>query len=358
MRIGLDRRALVAGAAAALLVRGRRAMAQPGGPGGGRDGAEEVARGGRWLRGADLPYAVQEIYPTAFRGTMVLAGGFRLRAAPLIWPTTAAIAWVDGQWAPIADLPDRRHHLMLVAEPGAGGRLLAIGGFTARPGAIWEGRAEVWALPALEGRWTPAPPLPSPQAECAAGAFPGLVVLAGGRSPSGRGNAGYGDHADTGRTLVLAAGARGWRQAAPMPVPRNSMAFAVLGGRLHVVGGRRSLGPGAILNLADHHAYDPATDRWATLAPLPAPRGGHAAAVLGGRLHVLGGEAFGDRPAVFREHWSYDPAADRWQAEPPMPEGRHGLGAVALDGRMHVLGGAGAPGGRETSARHDIFDRS
>jgi N-acetylneuraminic acid mutarotase len=96
-------------------------------------------------------------------------------------------------------------------------------------------------------------------------------------------------------------------------------------------------------------------DRWTALAPLPAPRGGHAGAVIGGRLHVLGGEAFGDQPAVFGEHWSYDPATDRWREEAPMPEPRHGLGAVAVDGRMHVIGGAREVGGRGTSERHDIF---
>jgi hypothetical protein len=79
------------------------------------------------------------------------------------------------------------------------------------------------------------------------------------------------------------------------------------------------------------------------------------AAVLGGRIHVLGGEAFGDSPTVFREHWSYDAEADRWREEAPMPEGRHGLGMVALEGRLHVIGGANQPGGRGTSPRHDIF---
>ncbi len=336
MAAALDRRMLLAGATAAALA--------------GRGRAE--VPGGRWLRGGDLPFAVQEIYPALFDERIVVAGGFRQRAGPIIWPTTSVVAWEGGQWRPLADLPERRHHLMLVASARP---LVAIGGFTSRPGALWEGRREVWRLGAPDGRWEPGPPLPTPQAESAAGACAGLVVLAGGRVPARAANASYDDHQDTGRTLVLRDGAGQWLEAAPMPVARNSSAFGVLAGRLHVVGGRRSLGQGRIVNLADHHAWDPATDRWEARAPLPAPRGGHAAAVLGGRLHVLGGEAFGDAPTVFREHWSYDPAADRWQEEPPMPEARHGLGAVALGGRVHVVGGASAPGGRGTSARHDIF---
>ncbi len=344
MAFGLSRRAVLATGVGAMLAGGRNpAGAAPADPG-----------SGRWRRGADLPYAVQEIYPALWRGTIAVAGGFRARAGPLIWPTTSALLWDDGQWRALADLPDGRHHGMLVALADAAGPLLAIGGFSSRPGALWQGRREVWRLDSPDGRWRPGPPLPSPQAESAAAAFPGLVVLAGGRMPAGAANAAYGDHADTGRTLVWRPGAGGWTRAADMPIPRNSMAFAGLGGRLHVVGGRRSLASG-IVNLADHHAYDPATDRWTALAPLPAPRGGHAAAVLGGRLYVLGGEAFGPAPSVFADHWSYDPQTDRWRAEPPMPEGRHGLGAVALAGRLHAIGGARAPGGEGTSARHDIF---
>ena len=336
----LDRRGVMAGAGALLLARGA--------------GAQRGAGQGAWLRGADLPFAVQEIYPAVFRGQIVQAGGFRQRAGPIIWPTTSVIGFEGGQWRALVDLPERRHHLMLVAEAGEG-RLLAIGGFSSEPGAIWRGQREVWTLSSPDGRWERAPALPSPQAESAAGSFPGRVVLAGGRSPSGTANSGYGDHGDTGRTLILRDGARGWVEGAAMPTPRNSMAFAVLSGRLHVIAGRRSLGPGNIVNLADHHAYDPDADRWTALAPLPAPRGGHAAAVVGGRIHVLGGEAFGDSPTVFREHWSYDAEADRWREELPMPEGRHGLGVVALEGRLHVIGGASQPGGRGTSARHDIY---
>ena len=35
--------------------------------------------------------------------------------------------------------------------------------------------------------------------------------------------------------------------------------------------------------------YDPATDGWRALAPMPTPRGGGVAAVVNGKFYVVGG---------------------------------------------------------------------
>jgi N-acetylneuraminic acid mutarotase len=121
-----------------------------------------------------------------------------------------------------------------------------------------------------------------------------------------------------------------------------------------MVGGRHSTG-GQILNVADHQVYDPATGSWSLRAAMPAPRGGHAAAVALGRLHAFGGESFGRAPTVHAEVFAYDPRADRWQEVARMGEGRHGLGAVGVAGRIHLLGGAAEPGGRATRATHEMF---
>ncbi len=87
---------------------------------------------------------------------------------------------------------------------------------------------------------------------------------------------------------------------------------------------------------------------------MPNPRSGIAAAVLGGRILVFGGEA----PAgTFDLVGSYDPRRDSWTLETPMPTARHGLGSVTLDGRIYVIAGGTQPGG-SVSARNEIFSRS
>lgn len=313
----------------------------------------------QWADGAPLPFAVQEIYPTLWRGRLVVGGGFRARGPGFVanlgalWPT-AAVVWAEpggAGWSALPDLPAARHHPFL-GELGPD--LLAIGGFSSGVGRIWRMEAQVWLLATPQGPWRKGPPLPRPQAEVVGGLLDGALIIAGGRTPAGEANGTYGDHRDTGDAFVLAPGARGWRPIAPLPTPRNSAAAAVLGGRLHVVGGR-VLTPDGLRNLTVHEAYDPATASWQTLAPMPAARGGHAAAALGGQLHTFGGETFGDRPTAHDEVFAYDPKADRWTRVATMPGPRHGLGAVAAGGAIHLLGGAAEAGGRATSNSHFIF---
>ncbi len=312
-----------------------------------------------WETGVPLPFAVQEIYPALWRGQLVVGGGFRARGPGFVanlgalWPTASVVAKTpDGTaWQALPDLPGQRHHPFL-AELGPW--LLAIGGFSSSPASIWQMQRQCWILERPDGEWRDGPPLPVAQAEVVGGVIAGRLYLAGGRTPAGDANGGYGDHADTGAAWMLAPGAARWDRVAPMPTPRNSAAAGVIDGRLHVVGGRIS-GAGVMRNLTVHEAYEPAADRWDRLAPMPEGRGGHAAAVLGGTLYAFGGETFGADARAHTELFAYDPAADRWALHGHMPEPRHGLGAVAAGGAIHLLGGAAEAGGRATRDTHMIF---
>jgi Kelch motif len=104
-------------------------------------------------------------------------------------------------------------------------------------------------------------------------------------------------------------------------------------------------------NLDAHHVYDPVTNRWTAEPPLPTVRSGIAAAVLGPRLFVLGGEA---PTGTFGQVEVYDTALSRWSALAPMPTPRHGLTAIAFEGRIHVLSGGPHPGG-SYSAVHEVL---
>ncbi len=79
---------------------------------------------------------------------------------------------------------------------------------------------------------------------------------------------------------------------------------------------------------------------WAEAAPMPAPAQSELdATVLDGKLYALGG--FGD-PRGFKR---YDPASNQWTTLTPMPSGRHHLSAFALDGGVYYSGGAFSGGG-------------
>lgn len=313
----------------------------------------------RWSAGVPLPFAAQEIYPTLWRGQLVVGGGFRNNGpGPVtkiadLRPSADVVTMPSGadSWSALPSLPEPRHHPLLAALDG---RLLAVGGFSATPQAVWTMQAQCWLLDGPAGTWREGPPLPAPQAEVSAGIVDGRLILAGGRTPKGAANGQYADHADTGAAWALAPGANQWEALPPLPTPRNSSAAAVLNGRLHVAGGR-VVGPNGLTNLATHEAWDPRRGVWVALAPMPQPRGGHAAAVLGGRLYCFGGESFGPEGRAHDEVFAYDAAADRWEQAAKMPMPLHGLGAVAADGAIHLLGGARKVGGNDTQPAHLIF---
>ena len=123
---------------------------------------------------------------------------------------------------------------------------------------------------------------------------------------------------------------RRWSEAAPLPAPRGGHAAVVLGGKIHVLGGGNSQS-----TIADHTVYDPAADAWTERAPLPRAKGSPAVVAHGGRLYAIGGRS---GPSDFGEVDVYDPATDRWTSGPPIPP-RGTTGAVVYCGAIHVFGG-------------------
>jgi N-acetylneuraminic acid mutarotase len=134
----------------------------------------------------------------------------------------------------------------------------------------------------------------------------------------------------TDRMHVYDTKTRKWSELPPMPAPRGGHAAAALGGNVHVVGGGDQ-----ISTLAYHSVYEPATGNWRELAPLPSARGSLAAVVVDGKLWAIGGRS-GNRDVGDVD--VYDPATDTWSQGPSIPpRGTHG--AVHFRGAIHVFGG-------------------
>jgi N-acetylneuraminic acid mutarotase len=128
-----------------------------------------------------------------------------------------------------------------------------------------------------------------------------------------------------------------WTILADLPAPLDHLAAAAVGGIFYVLGGRAN----GVLSPAVR-AFDPATNTWSRKADMPTARGGVAGAALGGKIYVIGGEGNPESGSngVFDDNEAYDPATDTWQVLAPIPVPRHGTGAAALDGRIIVPGGA------------------
>jgi N-acetylneuraminic acid mutarotase len=137
---------------------------------------------------------------------------------------------------------------------------------------------------------------------------------------------------------------------APMPTPRNHHAAVVLDGRIHTIGGR----VGQDFTMTTHEVYDPASDAWVAAPPLPTGRSGIAAVSLEGRMYVFGGEMVSPQHRTFNEVERFDPRAGRWEAMPTMPTARHGLGAAVIGGSIHVVSGGPQPGA-SFSGVHEVL---
>lgn len=124
--------------------------------------------------------------------------------------------------------------------------------------------------------------------------------------------------------------AKTWSDASPLPAPRGGHAAAVLNGRIHVFGGGTS-----VSTIDDHSIYDPKTNTWRDAAPLPRKMGSPAAAVLNGRLYSIGGRS---GPNDFGDVYIYDPSTDGWTPGPGVLA-RGTAGAAVLSGSIYLFGG-------------------
>jgi N-acetylneuraminic acid mutarotase len=121
-----------------------------------------------------------------------------------------------------------------------------------------------------------------------------------------------------------------WSMASPMPNPRGGHAALMLDGKIHLIGGGNS-----VSTIPDHSQYDPETDSWRDLAQLPRSEGSPAAVVVDGKIYTIGGRSgFSD----FGDVYIYDPMSDTWSTGRSI-EPRGTAGAVVYCGGIYLFGG-------------------
>ena len=143
-----------------------------------------------------------------------------------------------------------------------------------------------------------------------------------------------------------------WGKKKPMKLPSHHVAFASLNNKIYAFGGfvLPQSGPAAWHPINNAWEYDPATDEWKELAPMPTARGAATAAAVGGKLYVTGGA--NSLPGVTengihptRPHnvmgtvEEYDPATNSWRTRRSLLLPRNHHVTQAAGGRLYVIGG-------------------
>ena len=130
---------------------------------------------------------------------------------------------------------------------------------------------------------------------------------------------------------------------------REHLTSSVVNGKLYVIGGRSN---GMSFNVDANEVYDPASNKWTTLEPMPSKRGGlTSAAAVNSSIYVFGGE---QPEGTFNNNEKFDTTSNKWTSEKSMPTARHGLAAVSFDNKIYVIGRGPQPGGSGSSV-NEVF---
>ena len=192
-------------------------------------------------------------------------------------------------------------------------------------------------------KWSNAAPFPEPSEEVYGIAVGGKLYVLGGLGP---------DWTPKGLVYEYDPATNAWTKKKNMPLLSHHLPLAELNGKIYVMGGftKPEKGPSAWVPIDNTWEYDPRTDTWKALAPLPTKRGSAVAAVVNGKIYVIGGAGIhpGSKetsvhPArphrAFGTNEVYDPATNTWETRSTMPTARNHSAIGAVDNKIYVIGG-------------------
>lgn len=192
---------------------------------------------------------------------------------------------------------------------------------------------KVWRV--VNSRWIELPPLLQPRAAAAAGVVGDLLVVTGGVDADGK----------LLNTTEIYDGT-GWRLGAPIPTPRQMSGAAADGKLVYVVGGSDDT-----TDLTAVEAYDPVTDKWATMPALPQGRSDFGVAIADARLLAVGGMSDGD---ALKSVAALDLTTATWTALPDLGTARHGAAVAAVGKTVYAIGGSTGASNQITASAESL----
>jgi N-acetylneuraminic acid mutarotase len=181
----------------------------------------------------------------------------------------------------------------------------------------------VWAPSAIENSWVTKTPLPQTAGGLRAAVVNGKIYAIGGVV-----NYEYDPAADN------------WTAKKPMPTARTYFGIAVYQNKIYTIGGSLEWNPssGSIPSDANE-VYDPLTDSWETMEPMPTNRSGLNANVVNGKIYLIGGRTVGPQYLTVALNEVYDPATNSWTTKKPIPIAVVSCASAVIDNKIFVIGG-------------------
>ena len=281
-----------------------------------------------WDIGKEMPTNRTEITAEVINDKIYVIGGADYRADGAV-DTVEIYDPNTDTWTSGTPLPYTLDHAPSVTYDG---KIYVIGGF--QENKITTNKVLIYDP--VTDQWNEGTPLPEPRAAHVAEVVNGTIYAISGLDF---------DHNPVTTNFAYNIENDTWVEKSPMPDkngPKHHAASAVVDGKIYVLGGRL-FGNGvpneindALTNLDDNMQYDPTTDKWSSLDPMPIRRSGFAADSLNEKIYVFGGQmADGSNKNIE----SYDPETNRWTIEPDMQADRSGLAVADYNDKIYVYGG-------------------
>jgi N-acetylneuraminic acid mutarotase len=220
------------------------------------------------------------------------------------------------------------------ASTAVGGKLWVFGGIGLKSSST---TSKVYD-PATD-KWTTGPGLPAPLHHMMAVTYKGEAVVLGGFVPGEELTSGQSD-----RVYALRDGA--WDQLPKLNHARAAAAAAVVGDKIVVVGGQAD---GKLVPQTE--VFD--GERWTDVENMPTPREHLGAASDGRYVYAVGGRALSaDQNSGTLER--YDPEADSWTKLDAMPKPTGSVGVTYANGRVVAIGGESTTSVSDAVQAYDI----
>ncbi len=251
-------------------------------------------------------------------------------------PTVEAYDPAADSWTALPALPQPRSDLGVAI---ADARLVAVGGVSA--GQVLK-TVSVMDLSAKS--WAGLPDMSTARHGMAVAAVDKSVYVIGGATAAGNTQV-----TSTAETLKLAPRklqpASSWRSLPDAPTARLMMAWTVLDDKIYIAGGMRH---GEMLQLVQ--SYDPQTGAWQTQPPLPVPLHHATATTYRGEMVVIGGAS--DELAN-ASNKVYALRGSGWVELPSLTHARAAAAAAVVGDKLVVTGGQNQ---KQLVAQTEVFD--
>jgi len=265
------------------------------------------------------------------------------------------------RWRDLAPMPRGISHAGVAAYNG---KIYVLGGFTAIVHAA--ALDQVLEYDIAADRWRQLPPLNSPRGSVGVAVVGGKVHAIGGRGLNNVTVATHEVYDPVSGKWSQAARLPTARDHIGVVVVDGRI--HVVGGRIsnHATDNSKpTTGSAAFSSLNNgfntplHDVYDPATNSWQSAQPVPTARSNGAAVYYHGLILYVGGECKKPDPngggETFTENEAYDPITNRWLTLTPLPEGRQGFGAATVGQSAYFAGGSLGCGGGPMTQQLLVF---